>query len=194
MNLENEITVLVNCDYKTLHNQLLTNNFEIKEKYDLNDVYMIDPNIDINNYSNLEILSKCILVREIFGIKKILLYKYKKYADNGDIIEQGKIECPVIDINKAILFMKSINYKELFKIYDKCIVYANEDTEIIVQFVNDEYILIEMEQTGDYINKRYETIDEMKKQLDKFNLDYDKSNYFVKKAEMMLERLRNVEI
>lgn len=193
MKMENEITVLVNCDYETLDKELKDNGFEIKEKYNVSDIYMIDSNINIDNYPNLEVLSKCILVREIYGIKKILLYKYKKYADNGDIIEQGKVECPVADISKAILFMESINYKELFKIFDECIVYANRDTEIIVEMVNNEYIFIEMEQTGDYIDKKYETIDEMKKQLDKFNLDYNKSNYFVKKAEIMLEKIKNLE-
>ena len=29
--MQNEITVLVTCDYETLHNQLLLNEFSIKE-------------------------------------------------------------------------------------------------------------------------------------------------------------------
>lgn len=39
---------------------------------------------------SLDILKKCVLVRDIVGILKQLLYKYKKYDNNGDIIEQRK--------------------------------------------------------------------------------------------------------
>lgn len=61
--------------------------------------------------------------------------------------------------------MKAINYKELFKIKDKCVVYANDKTELIVQLVNGEYIFIEMEDKCDYIDKKYDSIDELKKIL-----------------------------
>ena len=147
---------------------------------------MISNDVNLTNLSKLEILQKCILVRDIVSIKKELLYKYKKYAPNGDIIEQGKVECPVTDINKAIEFMKSINYKKLFKIYDKCVVFANEESELIVQLVNDKYIFIEMESECEHINRKYNSIDELKEDLNKYNLSIDNSNYFVKKAELIL--------
>ena len=83
--------------------------------------------------------------------------------------------------------MKAINYKILFKIYDKCIVYANEFTELAVQLVNDKYIFIELEDRCNHINRFYNTIDEMKDDLDKYNLPYNKDNYFVKKAELILD-------
>ena len=114
MQLETEITVLVTVDYKTLEKELKQNNFVKKEEYTVNDVYMIDNKIDISNMNNLDILKNCILVRNIEGFSKELLYKYKKYDDNGDILEQGKVRCPITDIPKAIQFMKAINYKELF--------------------------------------------------------------------------------
>ena len=188
MKMETEITVLVKSNYETLKNELIKNNFEEKEEYELNDIYMINNDIDISKMNNLEILKKCILVRDIVNIKKVLLYKYKKYADNGDIIEQGKVECPVIDINKAVNFMESINYKKLFKIYDKCIVYANDQTELVVQLVNDEYIFIEMESECEYINKIYKNVDELKEDINRYNLPIDNSNYFVKKAELILKK------
>ena len=188
MKMETEITVLVKSDYETLKKELIKNNFEEKEEYELNDDYMINNDIDISKMNNLEILKKCILVRDIVNIKKVLLYKYKKYADNGDIIEQGKVECPVIDINKAINFMESINYRKLFKIYDKCIVYANDKTELVVQLVNNEYIFIEMEAECEYINKTYKNVDELKEDINRYNLPIDNSNYFVKKAELILKK------
>ena len=186
MKMETEITVLVKVDYNTLKKELEKNGFQLIEEYELKDDYMISSDINLTNMSKLEILQKCILVREIVGIKKELLYKYKKFAPNGDIIEQGKVECPVIDINKAIEFMKSINYKKLFKIYDKCVVFANEESELIVQLVNDKYIFIEMESECEHVNRKYNSIEELKEDLNKYNLPIDNSNYFVKKAELIL--------
>ena len=191
MKMENEITVLVNSTYDELHKQLINNNFEIKEKYQLNDIYMIDKNIEITSMEKLEVLKKCILVRDIVDFSKKLVYKYKKYDDNGDILEQGKVECPITDIDKAVNFMKTINYKELFRIYDEIIVYANDKTELAVQLVNNKYIFIELEDKCNYIDRKYNNIDEMKKDLDSYNLPYNKDNYFVKKAEIMLENVLN---
>lgn len=187
MKMETEITVLVNSNYDDLKKELEKNGFQVKEEYEIKDDYMINSNIDLSNLSKLEILKNCILVRDIVNIKKELLYKYKKYASNGDILEQGKVECPVIDIKKAIKFMESINYKILFNIYDKCIVYANEETELVVQFVNDKYIFIEMESVCEYIKRKYESVEELKKDLNRYNLPIDNSNYFVKKAELILD-------
>ena len=186
MKMETEITVLVKVDYNTLKKELEKSDFQLIEEYELKDDYMISNDVNLTNLSKLEILQKCILVRDIVGIKKELLYKYKKYAPNGDIIEQGKVECSVTDINKAIEFMKSINYKKLFKIYDKCVVFANEESELIVQLVNDKYIFIEMESECEHINRKYNSIDELKEDLNKYNLSIDNSNYFVKKAELIL--------
>lgn len=186
MVMETEITVLVKSDYEVLKRELEKNEFQIKEKYELKDVYMIDKDIDLSKLSKLEILKKCILVRDIVNVKKELLYKYKKYDVNGDILEQGKVECPVIDIEKAIGFMESINYKKLFNIYDRCIVYANKETELVVQLVNDKYIFIEMESECEHIKRKYNSVEELKNDINRYNLPIDNSNYFVKKAELIL--------
>lgn len=190
MQLETEITVLVTVDYETLEKELKQNNFVKKEEYTVNDVYMIDNKIDISNMNNLDILKKCILVRNIEGFAKELLYKYKKYDDNGDILEQGKVRCPITDIPKAIQFMKAINYKELFKINDKCIVYANSKSELVVQLVNDKYIFIEMENKCEFTDRVYNNVDELKEDICRYNLSIDKSNFFVKKAEMILNGIK----
>lgn len=187
---ELEISVQVLCDYDNLHKELIDNKFEIKQEYIVNDNYMIDSNIDIKLLSDLEVLSKCILVRDVVGFEKLLLYKHKKYDNAGNILEQGKVKCPVLDTRKAIDFMNRINYRTLFEINDRCIVYANEETELVVQLVNDKYIFIEMENKAEFINKEYFDIEEMKKELEKYNLPYDRNNYFVKKAEIMISNAR----
>lgn len=189
MQMETEISVLVKTDYETLQKELKENNFLLKEEYVVNDIYMIDENVNISNMSYLDILKKCILVRDIVGFEKVLLYKYKKYAENGDILEQGKVRCPITDVDKAVKFMETIHYKRLFDISDKCIVYANDKSELVVQLVNDKYIFIEMESTGDYIDREYRNVEEMKSDLLSYNLSIDESNFFVKKAEIMLKEI-----
>ena len=121
MKMEKEITVSVTTDYETLEKELNEYNFTKKEEYMVNDIYLINDDLDLFKMKKLDILKKCILIREVENIEKELLYKYKKYDLNGNILEQGKVKCPIIDIDKAIDFMNAINYKELFKINDKCI-------------------------------------------------------------------------
>ena len=191
MKKEIEITVRVNVGYEKLKEELKQNNFIKKEEYIVNDSYLINSLINITDMKSLDILKKCVLVRDIVGILKQLLYKYKKYDSNGDIIEQGKIKCPVTDINKAMEFMNAIGYEKLFNIYDKCIVFANDKTELVVQLVNDKYIFIEMESEPQYINKKYENVEELKDDICSYNLSIDKSNFFVKKAELILNETLN---
>ena len=101
MQMEKEITVLVNSDYETLQEDLYEKGFKIEEEYNLNDVYMLDERVDISNMNYLDILKNCILVRNIVGFEMELLYKYKKYDVNGDILEQGKVKCPITDVSKS---------------------------------------------------------------------------------------------
>lgn len=191
MKKEIEITVRVNVSYEKLEEELKRNNFIKKEEYIVNDSYLINSLINITDMKSLDILKKCILVRDIVGILKQLLYKYKKYDNNGDIIEQGKIKCPVTDINKAMEFMNAIGYEKLFDIHDKCIVFANDKTELVVQLVNDKYIFIEMGSEPQYINRKYENVEELKDDICSYNLSIDKSNFFVKKAELILNETLN---
>ena len=191
MEKEMEIAVKVNVSYEKLEEELKQNNFIKKEEYIVNDSYLINNLINIADMKSLDILKKCVLVRDIVGILKQLLYKYKKHDNNGDIIEQGKIKCPVTDINKAMEFMNAIGYEKLFDIHDKCIVFANDKTELVVQLVNDKYIFIEMESEPQYINRKYENVDELKDDICSYNLSIDKSNFFVKKAELILNETLN---
>lgn len=191
MQMETEITVLVKSDYDTLKKELKQNGFVIKEQFVLRDIYLLNNKINISNMDSLDILKNCVLVREVIGIEKELVYKYKKYDNNGDILEQGKVECPITDVKKAIQFMDAIQYKELFIINDKCIVFANDRTELMVQLVNNKYIFIEMEAKCKYIDKVYTNIDGLKEDICSYNLSIDKSNFFVKKAEIILNEVLN---
>lgn len=191
MKFETEITVQFKIPYMEVHQRLINKGFKIVEEYHIRDIYMLNNDLDIYSIPSLEVLKKCVLVRFINGIKKELLFKYKEYADNGDIIKQGKVECPVEDTIKAIEFMKAINYQELFTIENTSYVYTNGIDELVVQLVNNEYLFIEMEDKASHIDKTYKDVNELKKVLDSYDLGYEKNNYFVKKALILLEKIKN---
>ena len=46
-----------------------------------------------------------------------------------------------------------------------------------------------MESTCEYINKEYKDIEELKEDICSYNLPIDTSNFFVKKAEMILREV-----
>ena len=64
--------------------------------------------------------------------------------------------------------------------------YVNKESELIVQLVNEKYIFIEMETECEHINRKYGSIEELKNDLNRYNLPIETSNFFVKKAELIL--------
>ena len=187
MKYENEITVQVTCNYEELHSLLIKQGFKIIEKYTIIDEYLISKDYDLKNKNYLDILKECVIVRYIENTLKELLYKYKEYSNNGDIIKQAKVSCKVNDIKEASNFMKTIGYKELIHIQNNSVVYTNDKIEFAVQLVNDKYIFIELEDKSEYLNKTYSSIEEMKEEINLYNLPIVKDKYFAKKAAIILE-------
>lgn len=66
------------------------------------------------------------MIRDVVGIAKKLVCKYKKYNEEKEIIEQGKVECGIENIADTFNFMEKIGYINLFEVNDKCIVYSND--------------------------------------------------------------------
>ena len=187
MKYENEITVQVTCSYEELHNLLIKQGFKIIEKYTIIDEYLISKDYDLKNKNSLAILKECVIVRYIENTLKELLYKYKEYSNNGDIIKQAKISCKVNDIKEASNFMKTIGYKELIHIQNNSVVYTNDKIEFAVQLVNDKYIFIELEERSEHVKTVFSNVEDMKKVIDSLNIPMVKNNYFAKKAVIVLE-------
>lgn len=184
MKYGNEITVEIDCSSIELQDILKANKFEIKDEYDLNDIYMYNKAIDKNDKSYLEILSNCILLRNIVfsdSVLNLITYKYKEYNDKEEIVKQGKIDCKIESIEQARELFLAINYEDLIKINDHLVVYSNGEDEFIVELVNDKHIYIEIEDKCKYINKKY-SIEEMKNVIRKYNIPFKNDNYFAKKA------------
>lgn len=195
MKFENEVTVEIDTTLNNLLEIFKNNGFELKEEYEVKDVYMVEKLADMSE-DPLEILKKCILIRDIITEtyeKKCVTYKYKEYNENREIIRQGKSDLIINSIDEAIIFFNNIGYKKLININDHLMVYANDTSEMAVQIVNDKHIYIEIEQKCDRIGKCYKNIDEMKNEFVKYNIPIKDNNYFVKKAEIeFLEVIKKV--
>ena len=187
MKYENEITVQVTCNYEELHSLLIKQGFKIIEKYTIIDEYLISKDYDLKNKNSLDILKECVIVRYIENTLKELLYKYKEYSNNGDILKQAKVSCKVNDIKEASNFMKTIGYKELIHIQNNSVVYTNDKIEFAVQLVNDKYIFIELEERSEHVKTVFSNVEDMKKVIDSLNIPMVKNNYFAKKAVIVLE-------
>ncbi len=180
-----EITVLVKDGYDNLHKKLAKQGFKIVEKFQLNDTYLIPKEADIQKTHILDLLTMCVLIRDVVGIEKKIVYKHKKFDKEERIVEQGKVECEIKDVNSAVELFKRIGYVECINIFDTNIVYTNGKIEITVQLVNDKYIFIEMEDKAHHIDSTFDSTEDMIKEFENIDINYDKNNYYVKKAEII---------
>ncbi|MBQ8206648.1 MAG: hypothetical protein IJZ77_06470 [Bacilli bacterium] len=178
--MDNEITVMINCDRNKLINDLLSQGFKKKDNYFCYDTYMLKNNIDKSNMNILDILKECVIVRNIGNFKHLLTYKIKEYDKDNNIINQKKINLKIDDYKDGINFLKVIGYSLFINIYDEILVYEKDSFEICIQYVNDKYLMIEIE-----VNEKYKSVDEIINKLKMIDIDYDDSNYYVKKAELV---------
>ena len=186
---ENEITVRAQCSEDELKKILNGDKFILNNEYYAKDIFMIPRDIDIFKVATREILSKAILLREFQGIssdkhKMKITFKRKEINEKGEILQQDAINCEVLNIQDAKELFNCIGYKEIMTIKEKHFSYCKGEFKIIVKILSENNILIEAE-----TNKEYRTIEKLKKEINKTNIPFDNSNYFVKK----LEKIKNGE-
>lgn len=181
MEFEKEITVTTNTSKKDLISFFDVNNYKKVDDYVVDDIYYVLNGVDLNA-NPLDVLKKCVLVRSIDNKKHYLVYKYKEYDESENIIKQGKSKVQVISKEDAKSFLKIIEYKELIRIIDHIEVYEKDGLQICIEEVNDKYLFIEIEES-----EKYNTIEKMIDALENTGINYDKSNYFVKKAKIIFE-------
>ena len=188
MKYENEITVEVNVELDELIGILESKGFKLKEKYDLNDIYLINKKDKKGNY--LSMLNKCVLIRHIIEDDKetkMLTYKYKEYNQNKEITKQSKININIDNIKNTNLLFEKLGFEKLIEIKDHLYVYASDKDELVIQNVNNKHIYIEIEDKCNYINRHYNSIEEMKDAIINNSIPIKNNNFFVKKAEIELE-------
>ena len=191
---ENEITMKVNCKTSELCKILEDKGFKVVDRFTMNDIYMI-PNVlkrKIKELTSREILKDAILIRDIedqvSGNKtKKITFKKKVFSKDGDILSQESINCDILNIDEAVNFFQAIHYFKIMNIKECDIVYAKNDFEIAIKDVENGDNLIEVETVSDNVN--IDTIEKLKTQIINLQIPIDTSNFFVKKAEIELDKI-----
>lgn len=187
----NEITVKIKGSLNEFYKIIEEKDFKIAHKFSMNDAYFIPETLNLNKMSTREILSKAILVREIKGktsgkiIKKIT-FKIKNFDDNGNILSQEAVNCDIIDIEDAKNLLKAIGYREVMCIKENDIVYEKDGLQLAIKDIKNGHNLIEIE-TED--NDDLNTIDKLIQRINKLDIPIYTDNYFVKKAEIELDKV-----
>lgn len=197
--MSNEITVSINCSLQEIYNLLENKGFSIVDKYNMEDIYYIQKDIDIKKQAIEQILKNYVLIRKVtqfipdnfvdsYNVNK-LIFKSKEIASDGSIIRQDKKDCIIKYIYEGIEFIEALGYKELMTIKEKAIVYGKDDLQLVIKDVENSENLIEIETKEN--NKKLDTIDKLKNIVRELQIPIKANNYFVKKAEIELKKLIN---
>lgn len=189
---ENEITVKANCSLEKLQNFLLNNGFKELEKYYFTDIFLIPGEINIYEENTRNILKKAILLREANGIttnrnSKKMVFKKKEINEIDEIVSQTAIKCSIDSVEEAKKIFYAVGFKELMKINELHISFIKDNFKIIVKKnIDNNYVLIEAE-----TNMHYKTIKELQKKIKEIKDYIDLNDFFVKKAEIELQRIKD---
>lgn len=189
----NEITMKLTSSINDFYKILESKGFKVVDKFLLDDTYFIPKDIDIYKVTPRETLQHYILIRDItqympneYKVLK-MTYKSKNITSNGEIISQKNIDCNIDNVEEGKEFLKAIGYKEIMNIKENNLVYGKDGLKIAVKDIQNGDKLIEVE--TDEKNEELNTIQKLKDKLNELQLPLDMSDYFVKKAEIELQKL-----
>lgn len=188
---QNEITVRVTCSKEELEDKLKKQGFMEVHQYRTTDIFLIPQDIDIHKENTRYILSRAILLRDSIGVtvdkhRQRITFKSKNITKDGEILSQYAVNCDVVDLEEAEELFNHIGYKRIMKIDEEHISFKKDNLKLVVKYRSDKNILIEIE-----TNESYKTTQELKNAINKIAIPFDHSNYYVKKAEEELEKIKN---
>ncbi len=189
----NEITVKIKIELNKFCKLLENKGFTINRKFSMDDTFFIPENLKLNTMISREILSKAILVRDIKVetkniICKKITFKKKQFDNEGNIIRQESINCDILKTEDAKKLLREIGYKEIMNIKEDDIVYEKDGFQIAIKDIKDGDNLIEIETTED---EKLDTIEKIKQKVIEEELPVYTDNWFVKKAEIELNKILN---
>lgn len=185
----NEITVKITSSKEKLIEILKEKGFQKGRTFTLDDYYFIPKEFDLESMSTRDIISKSVIIRNIFSnnvYRKIITYKIKDIDHNGDILSQKSINCDIYDIEQAKSLLKAIGYYQIMNIKEDNIVYYKDNLELAIKDIKDGDILIEIETEP---NSNFDTIEKLKKAVINLNLPVLPNKFFIKKAEIELNKI-----
>jgi len=190
--MNNEITVKVKCELNELYKLLEEKGFKITDKFSLNDAYLVPETLKIEEMSTREILAHAVIIRNIIDkiedkIKNKITFKKKEFDNEGNILSQTAINCEIKDVEEAKKLFIAIGYKEIMNIKEDDVVYGKDGFELAIKDIQNGEKLIEIETIED--NVELDTIEKLKEKVSSINIPIYTDNYFVKKAEIELDKI-----
>ncbi len=187
----NEITLKIKCQLNEFYRIVEEKGFKIVDKFSLDDTYFIPANVNLDKTNVRNILSKAVLVREIIekmtkGREKFITFKIKNFDKEGNILNQKSINCKILNTEEAKEILTAIGYKEIMNIKENDIVYEKDGLQMAIKEIKngDNLVEIETEERGEL-----DTVEKLIQQVNKIGIPVYTDNYFVKKAEIELEKL-----
>jgi len=192
---EIEICLKSNVSFEELKDIMVNKGFKVQEDFQMNDIYMVRNEVDININNKEFILKDNVLVRETVGKRVLLVKKIKEFDINGNVIKQKSSKCKIETYEDGYKFMKSIGYKKAFELKDHNILLTNGINEIYIQDVENLGVFVEMENKNLLLdNDNGSTLEELLDNIKKYDLPLDYTNISVKKAEEMLIKISKKEL
>jgi methyltransferase type 12 len=187
----NEITLKIKCELNEFYKIIEEKGFKIIDEFSMDDTYFVPKEVDLDKTDIRDTLSKALLVRDIIGKmsnkrKKLITFKIKNFDKAGNILNQESINCNILEIEDAKKLLKVIGYKEIMNIKENDVVYEKDGFQLAVKNIKDGDNLIEIETEE---NDEIDTIEKLIQKVNKMGIPVYTDDYFVKKAEIELEKI-----
>ena len=186
-----EITVKIESSLNELLNYLTTNNFRFHQSFRCIDIFMIKKE-EKDNINSYEDLNKCLILRELILKDKVLkqiVNKEKTFDFKGRIIKSNQETIEILNVPSKKTELEKEGYVELMRMDDYCYTFSKNNHEFIIEYVAPIGTFIEFEDRNFYSNlKNGESIEELISLFDTFKIKYDRNDYFIKKAWLLLNK------
>lgn len=187
----NEITVKIKVKLDKFYKLVEEKGFKVVNKFSMDDTYFIPKTLKLETMSTREILSKAVLIRDIKSgisdrITKKITFKIKNFDECGNILSQESINCDILNIEDAKKLLRAIGYKEIMNIKEDDVVYEKDGFELAIKDINNGDKLIEVETEE---NNDFDTVEKLIKKVNELEIPIYTDNYFVKKAEIELDKV-----
>ena len=187
----NEITLKIKCELDEFYNIVEEKGFKIIDKFSMDDTYFVPEEVELGKVNTRDILSKAVLVRDIIGKMsnrrtKLITFKIKNFDESGNILNQEAVNCDILEIEDAKKLLKAIGYKEIMNIKEDDVVYEKDGFQLAIKDIKNGDNLIEIETEE---NKELDTIEKLIQKVNKIGIPVYTDNYFVKKAEIELDKI-----
>lgn len=170
-----EVTVRVKESLEDVIEKLDKKGFVLIRKSKVNDLYMSQLVDKLNNDNIQQILSNSVVLRYLNQdgkeIKKIT-YKNKKYDNNNNLLSEQKVNLDCTDLETAKKLFECLNFSKLIRVKYKVFVMKRNNIEFAIQLVDNLGLLLEYENTNDYVGKSDIEIEKVKEKMFKEIQDF----------------------